>query len=123
MLADDIPSASFSGFLLRGRLKVRTVDPTFLAMVFHLKYVRRQIIASASYTTRALTNGRSIGRVGITLPVLDEQRAIVEILHHADAEIESLDRRLVSAQAVKQGMMQELLDGRTRLPVMVKGAA
>jgi type I restriction enzyme, S subunit len=51
-------------------------------------------------------------------PTLDEQAAISRILTDADADIEALERRLQSARAVKSGMMQELLTGRTRLPVM-----
>jgi len=34
-----------------------------------------------------------------------------------DAEIEALERRLAKTRALKQGMMQELLTGRTRLTV------
>lgn len=48
---------------------------------------------------------------------LDEQEAIAAALGDADAEIEALEKRLESARAVKTGMMQELLTGRTRLPV------
>ncbi len=40
----------------------------------------------------------------------------VEVLD-VDAEIDLLARRLAKARAVKQGMMQELLTGRTRLGV------
>ena len=35
----------------------------------------------------------------------------------------TLDLRLIKARAVKQGMMQELLTGRTRLPIMEQVAA
>jgi type I restriction enzyme S subunit len=48
---------------------------------------------------------------------LEEQRAITQVLSDADDEIDLLNRRLAKATAVKQGMMQELLAGRTRLPV------
>ncbi|WP_442545181.1 restriction endonuclease subunit S [Arthrobacter sp. KN11-1C] len=50
-------------------------------------------------------------------PMLEEQAAISRILTDADVEIVALERRLESARAVKVGMMQELLTGRTRLPV------
>lgn len=48
-------------------------------------------------------------------PTLAEQLAIVAVLDDADAEIEALERRLEATRAIKQGMMQELLTGRTRL--------
>ena len=48
---------------------------------------------------------------------VDEQRAIASVLDDADAEIDALERRLAKARAIKTGMMQQLLTGRTRLPV------
>jgi len=42
---------------------------------------------------------------------------IVAILADADREIDALHARLAKAQAIKQGMMQELLTGRTCLPI------
>jgi len=56
-----------------------------------------------------------VGEVPIWRPGLDEQRAIAEVLSDADAEVTSLDARLAKARDIKQGMMQELLTGRTRL--------
>jgi type I restriction enzyme S subunit len=45
----------------------------------------------------------------------DEQRAIAAVLCDMDAEIVALQQRREKIRAVKQGMMQELLIGRTRL--------
>lgn len=56
------------------------------------------------------------------LPGHDEQVSIAGALDDADAEIDALRRRLMKARATKTGMMQELLTGRTRLPVE-EGAA
>jgi len=44
-----------------------------------------------------------------------EQTAIAEVLSDMDAEIAALERRGDKTRALKQGMMQELLTGRTRL--------
>jgi len=44
-----------------------------------------------------------------------EQTAIAQILSDMDAEIEALEKKLDKCKAVKQGMMQELLTGKTRL--------
>ncbi|MFP5481376.1 MAG: restriction endonuclease subunit S [Alphaproteobacteria bacterium] len=44
-----------------------------------------------------------------------EQRAIAAVLSDMDAEIQTLESRLVKARAVKEGMMQNLLTGRVRL--------
>lgn len=45
----------------------------------------------------------------------EEQRAIATVLSDMDTEIAALESRLAKTQAIKQGMMQELLTGRTRL--------
>jgi type I restriction enzyme S subunit len=73
---------------------------------------------------RSLSTGEG-GRGGLNLkiirnillpfPSLKEQRAIAQILSDIDTEIITLEKRSTKTQAIKQGMMQELLTGRTRL--------
>lgn len=46
---------------------------------------------------------------------LEEQDAIVQILSDMDMEIEQLQEKLNKYQKIKQGMMDELLTGKTRL--------
>ena len=49
------------------------------------------------------------------LPSKDEQFAIASVISDMDKEIEALQQRLSKTQQLKQGMMQELLTGKTRL--------
>lgn len=49
------------------------------------------------------------------VPTGPEQRAIGSALTDADGLVENLERLVAKKEAVKQGMMQELLTGRTRL--------
>ncbi len=51
----------------------------------------------------------------ITLPSVEEQTAIATVLSDMDAEIGALEARREKTRRIKQGMMQELLTGRTRL--------
>ena len=48
-------------------------------------------------------------------PQVQEQSAIAAVLADMDAELTALETRRDKTQALKQGMMQELLTGRTRL--------
>jgi type I restriction enzyme S subunit len=48
-------------------------------------------------------------------PILAEQTAIAEVLSDMDSELAALEQRRAKTRALKQGMMQELLTGRTRL--------
>ncbi|HXK27699.1 MAG TPA: restriction endonuclease subunit S [Candidatus Binatia bacterium] len=50
-------------------------------------------------------------------PPLREQTAIAEVLSDMDVELAALEQRRDKTRALKQGMMQELLTGRTRLPL------
>lgn len=51
----------------------------------------------------------------VPVPHLEEQTAIATILSDMDAEIQALEHRLNKTREIKQGMMQELLTGKTRL--------
>ena len=46
-----------------------------------------------------------------------EQTAIATILSDMDSELTALEQKLAKARALKQGMMQQLLTGRIRLPL------
>lgn len=77
-------------------------------------------MALAAGTKVLATTRAYISRCEVNLPEVAEQTAIAAMLSDADAEISALERRLESARAIKEGMMQELLTGNTRL---VEGAA
>jgi type I restriction enzyme S subunit len=51
----------------------------------------------------------------LEIPNLPKQTAIPEILSDMDAEISTLEGKLVKARQVKAGMMSELLTGKIRL--------
>ena len=53
--------------------------------------------------------------IAVPFPNVYEQRAIATVLSDMDAEIAALERRRDKTNAVKQGMMQQLLTGRVRL--------
>jgi type I restriction enzyme S subunit len=54
-------------------------------------------------------------KIIISLPHLEEQKAIARILSDMDEEIEVLEQKRNKYQDIKKGMMQELLTGKTRL--------
>ncbi|MEQ3632296.1 restriction endonuclease subunit S [Thalassolituus sp.] len=56
-----------------------------------------------------------LGAFKITVPGAKEQTAIATILSDMDQEIQALVQRLNKTRQIKQGMMQELLTGKTRL--------
>ena len=60
-------------------------------------------------------NAATIEDINQSFPPLPEQKAIASVLSDMDKEIAALEKRRAKTQAIKQGMMQELLTGRTRL--------
>ncbi len=65
--------------------------------------------------TQANLNKGMVQDFQLSLPPLPEQTAIASILSEMDAELAGLEQRREKTRALKQGMMQELLTGRTRL--------
>ncbi|HCH47057.1 MAG TPA: restriction endonuclease subunit S [Glutamicibacter sp.] len=88
----------------------------FKAYIQFIPAFRAALLRLAAGTKVLATTRSYISSLKLPLPGADEQHAIAQVLEDADAEIEALERRLESARAVKVGMMQELLTGRTRLP-------
>ncbi len=60
-------------------------------------------------------NRQEMAGFEVALPPMEEQTAIATILTDMDAELTTLEQRRDKTRLIKQGMMQELLTGRTRL--------
>uniref|UniRef100_UPI004049B0E4 restriction endonuclease subunit S n=1 Tax=Flavobacterium sp. TaxID=239 RepID=UPI004049B0E4 len=58
---------------------------------------------------------KSLNEFQIFYPNSQEQTHIATILSDMDEEIGQLETKLAKAKQIKQGMMQELLTGKTRL--------
>lgn len=116
VMLEDVVDCVFSGFVLRGRPKNDLFIGEYCQFAFFTPEVRRAIITSCTYTTRALTNGRQLSVIEIPRPPLPEQRAIATALSDADAYIAALEKLIVKKRNIKQGAMQELLTGKRRLP-------
>ena len=58
----------------------------------------------------------ALSKFQLVYPPLPEQQAIATALSDADAYIESLEQLITKKRQIKQGVMQELLTGKRRLP-------
>jgi type I restriction enzyme S subunit len=80
-------------------------------------------VASSSYGTHMpRSDWNVVKEYEIRIPPLEEQEAIATTLSDMDAEIEALEAKLAKYRQIKQGMMQELLTGKTRLVEPSQGA-
>lgn len=73
-------------------------------------------VASNSYGTHMPgSDWNIVNNFEFESPPLPEQTAIAEALFDMDTELTTLEQRRNKTRALKQGMMQKLLTGRTRL--------
>ena len=107
----------FSGRLLRVRVDQTKVNSGYLSQVFHTENFKDKVRSVAVGQTMPSLNTQILGSLTVDLPSLDEQKIVAGRLSSADQLIETLERLISKKQAIKQGMMQELLTGRIRLPV------
>lgn len=89
----------------------------WLAFILSYPDAAKQIKDSATGTSNSMKNisKGSLLSTLIVSPPREEQSAIASVLSDMDKEIDMLEQRLNKTQQIKQGMMQELLTGRTRL--------
>ena len=107
-----------SGVILGGDiLIIRAEDSTaygpFLAWV--IRNDPSQVLQLVRGSTVFHLYASDMKNFSFPAPTVEEQKAICDVLGDADTELTQLESRLQKAEAVKQGMVQELLTGRTRL--------
>ncbi|NAS06356.1 restriction endonuclease subunit S [Acinetobacter haemolyticus] len=88
---------------------------SFIFYQFQSNLIQEQINERMGATINQITN-KDMSEFVIAIPKsLQEQTAIATILSDLDSEIQTLEQRLVKTRQIKQGMMQEVLTGKTRL--------
>jgi len=92
------------------------VNPYYLKQLYYTPLLVGQVIGSSAGTTVGTYTITSAKETIIPYPELREQTAIAQALSNADALSASLERLIAKKRHVKQGAMQELLTGKTRLP-------
>ncbi|EHZ7430747.1 restriction endonuclease subunit S [Vibrio cholerae] len=80
-------------------------------------FTRHKEVIIETYTQGGQPNlsGDIVRSIKLAFPPVNEQTAIATILSDMDEEIQALEQRLSKTRQIKQGMMQELLTGKTRL--------
>lgn len=97
------------------RCKPELANPNFVFFSLFGDATVKQIESLLSGSNYPAINGGDVKRLEFLLPLPDEQTAISNILSDLDTELSALEVRRDKTRLLKQGMMQELLTGRTRL--------
>ena len=113
----DVPGAVYSYHLVRWR-PAAGWDPRYLGYAFANAGFRDQVSTLAAGSgTRYVLSLPGFRSLRVLQPPREEQRAIGAVLGDMGDEVAALRARLAKARALRRGMVQELLTGRTRLPV------
>ncbi|MBR4238512.1 MAG: restriction endonuclease subunit S [Prevotella sp.] len=90
-------------------------ETEFLYYILGSSQITQQYKAMAAGSSVLNLNKEIVKKVIIPIPPIDEQAAIAQILSVIDDEITTLEAERDKYTLIKQGMMQELLTGKTRL--------
>lgn len=97
------------------RSKSNLVDAEYLLHIVSSSIFQSQINIENNGSSQPNLSASSVANFLIPLPTLDEQKKISEALSGVDDLIFALEKQIVKKNAVKQGVMQELLTGKKRL--------
>jgi type I restriction enzyme S subunit len=100
---------------IRFKPAVEILDSKFLFQFLTSDGFKKPIGEQATGSAQLNFGPSHVALVDISIPPLPEQTAIAAVLADMDAEIAALEQRRTKTRDIKQGMMQELLTGRTRL--------
>jgi len=76
---------------------------------------KQYLLSKAGITATNIISKKDFKEITFSVPLLAEQTRIATIHSDMDAEIAGLETKLQKYRQIKQGMMQKLLTGRTRL--------
>jgi type I restriction enzyme S subunit len=115
LIADDLENTVYSGFMIRFRDNGSLIKE-FKIFCFHEEGFRKRLISNSTVSANTNINQDALKNLYIAYPLnKKEQTAIAEALSDMDALIAQTEQLIEKKKAIKQGMMQELLTGKTRL--------
>jgi type I restriction enzyme S subunit len=105
----------FAGFLIRIKPDPKKAESKFLKYYLQTDQYWNWVEKNSMRSGQPGLNSVQYSSLKISFPNLEEQKAIAQILSDMDEELQALRRKREKMVGVKEGMMQELLTGKTRL--------
>ncbi len=116
LMTESVEDLYLNSFCFGFRLKQGAeASGLFLTYLMRSQMGRELMKSLAQGSTRYNLSKSALLQATLVLPGLEEQTAIATVLSDMDADLITLESRLAKTRTIKQGMMQELLTGRTRL--------
>lgn len=110
LITKEVEGMAFGAFMS----VYRSIYNKFIFHMFQSDCLQKQINENMGATINQITSS-GLSNFLIFFPPPPEQTAIATILSDMDHEINALKEQLTKTEKLKQGMMQELLTGKTRL--------
>lgn len=89
------------------------VDPLFLAYALSTK--KEEMLRLSIGTTFLEISKSNLAQIVLRMPLFLEQRAIAEVLSGFDEHLTNLDELIAKKKAIRDGALEELVTGRTRI--------
>lgn len=113
---EDMAGVVYSYHINRIRYKIKFIESYGLFMLKTREFLSQAETMCEGSGKRYVISLSKFKELKVSYPKdKQEQQAIAQILSDMDAEIETLTAQLQKTKALKQGLMQELLTGKTRL--------
>jgi type I restriction enzyme S subunit len=106
----------FAGFLIRIKVNPKILNPFYLQNYTTTREYWNWVKVMSMRSGQPGINGNEFSQLEVPVPPsILEQNRIATILNDMDTNISTLEQKLSKYKLLKQGMMQELLTGKTRL--------
>lgn len=103
----DYPNATYNGFTKRMRPISERVLPEYIGYYLRMPSFRRKFLAFSTMTTRASLKNEDLLSLEVTLPRLDKQKKIADILFTYDDLIENNNRQIKLLEEAAQRLYKE----------------
>ncbi len=115
VILNSLSDTVYSGFLIRFRDNGILSDE-YKVHCFYEEGFRKRLVDNSTVSANTNINQGVLKKLEIKIPTSkDEQIAIAEILTGMDNEIDILESKLLKCRMMKQGIMQDLLNGKIRI--------
>jgi type I restriction enzyme S subunit len=106
----------YAGFLINVAPDPRLLNPRYLSLFAQTKGYWDWIARTSARSGQPGVNGQEYSQLPVPVPDIAIQDSIADVMTDVDDQVIVLERMIAKKNAIKQGIMQRVLSGTTRLP-------
>jgi type I restriction enzyme S subunit len=110
------PPSVCASYLIRLRPNETEVIPYFLNLNFQTDEYWINIKSGMSGSAQGGFNASKLSSLSVSLPPIEEQKRIVEIVSSMDEMVQSTERAVIDAKVLRSGLLSDLLSGNHEIP-------